>query len=58
MSDQMLNVKQVAEYLGVSQGLVYKMIQEDGFPHLTIGRKIRIPGSWVQEWVENQRRNA
>ncbi len=39
----LLNVKQLADLLGVSDSSVYELIQEDDFPSLRIGKRIVIP---------------
>ena len=47
----LLNVKQLADLLGVSESSVYELIQEDGFPSLRIGKRIVIPKEELREWI-------
>ena len=47
----LLNVKQLAELLGVSDSSVYEPIQEDDFPSLRIGKRIVIPKEELREWI-------
>ena len=47
----LLNVKQLADLLGVSDSSVYELIQEDGFPSLRIGKRIVIPKEELREWI-------
>ena len=47
----LLNVKQLANLLGVSDSSVYELIQEDGFPSLRIGKRIVIPKEELREWI-------
>ena len=47
----LLNVKQLADLLGVSDSSVYELIQEDGFPSLRIGKRIVIPKEKLREWI-------
>lgn len=47
----LLNVKQLADLLGVSNSSVYELIQEDGFPSLRIGKRIVIPKEELREWI-------
>ena len=47
----LLNVKQLADLLGVSDSSVYELIQEDGFPSLRIGKRIVIPKEEPREWI-------
>ena len=50
----LLNVKQLADLLGVSDSSVYKLIQEDGFPSLRIGKRIVIPKEELREWISTR----
>ena len=47
----LLNVKQLADLLGVSDSSVYELIQEDNFPSLRIGKRIVIPKEELREWI-------
>ena len=47
----LLNVKQLADLLGVSDSSVYELTQEDGFPSLRIGKRIVIPKEELREWI-------
>ena len=47
----LLNVKQLADLLGVSDSIVYELIQEDGFPSLHIGKRIVIPKEELRVWI-------
>lgn len=47
----LLNVKQLADLLGVSDSSVYELIQEDDFPSLRIGKRIVIPKEELREWI-------
>ena len=47
----LLNVKQLADLLGVSDSSVYEIIQEGGFPSLRIGKRIVIPKEELREWI-------
>ena len=47
----LLNVKQLADLLGVSGSSVYELIQEDDFPSLRIGKRIVIPKEELREWI-------
>ena len=46
-----LNVKQLADLLGVSDSSVYELIQENGFPSLRIGKRIVIPKEELRGWI-------
>ena len=47
----LLNVKQLAELLGVYDSSVYELIQEDDFPSLRIGKRIVIPKEELRKWI-------
>ena len=47
----LLNVKQLAELLGVSDSSVYELIQKDDFPSLRIGKRIVIPKEELRKWI-------
>ena len=50
----LLNVKQLADLLGVSDSSVYELTQEDGFPSLRIGKRIVIPKEELREWISTR----
>ena len=50
----LLNVKQLADLLGVSDSSVYELIQEDDFPSLRIGKRIVIPKEELREWISTR----
>ena len=47
----LLNAKQLADLLGVSDSSVYELIQGDGFPSLRIGKRIVIPKEELRVWI-------
>ena len=47
----LLNVKQVASVLGISDSGAYELIQEDDFPSLRIGKRIVVPKENLQQWI-------
>ena len=47
----LLNVKQLAELLGVSDSSVYELIEEEDFPSLRIGKRIVIPKEELRKWI-------
>ena len=49
----MLTVKQVAHRLGVSKGLVYKLVSGGRLGAYRIGAAIRITEEQVREYLEN-----
>ena len=49
----LLNVKQVARLLGISDSGAYELIQEDDFPSLRIGKRIVVPKEELRKWISN-----
>ena len=47
----MLNMKQLANLLGISDASAYELIQEEGFPSLRIGKRIVVPKEELQNWI-------
>ena len=47
----LLNVKQLAALLGVSDSSVYELIEEEDFPSLRIGKRIVIPKEELRKWI-------
>ena len=48
----LLNVKEAAGLLGVSDTSIYDQIREKKFPHLRIGKRIMVPKTELQQWIE------
>ena len=49
----LLNVKQVASLLGISDSSAYELIQEDDFPSLRIAKRIVVPKENLQQWISD-----
>jgi excisionase family DNA binding protein len=50
--DAHLSVRQIAEWLNVSQDAVYKLVQAGHLPDRRVGGQIRIPAAAVGEYLE------
>lgn len=46
--------REVASYLGVSRGMVYKLIREGRLPYIEVGEAKRIPWDAVFEYTGRQ----
>ena len=51
----LLTVREVADQLGVSQGLVYKLIRNGDLESHRIGSAIRVSAQQVEEYLERSR---
>ncbi|MDX8045447.1 helix-turn-helix domain-containing protein [Gracilibacillus sp. S3-1-1] len=49
-----LTVEEVAEYLGISTDMVYKMVREKALVHFRIGRRILFKRHAIDEWIDKQ----
>lgn len=52
-----LNVKQLAEYLGVGMNTAYQVVKMPDFPALKLGKRIVIPVDLLENWITNQTKN-
>jgi excisionase family DNA binding protein len=49
-----LNVKSASLYLGVSRGVLYKMVKAQAIPHHKIGQKILFIREELDQWIERK----
>lgn len=47
-----LTANEVAEYLGVSRDLVYKLVRENKIVHVKIGSRILFRKASIDQWLE------
>lgn len=52
MSDLTVSVAEAAERVGVSDWLIYRLINEGKFPHRRLGRRIVIPVHALERWID------
>jgi len=50
------NTKEVATYLGVSFGLIRKLILKKEIPYFKVGTSIRFKKSTIDDWTSKQER--
>ena len=50
----MLSVIQVAEVLGISKTSAYELVHFDGFPSITIGKRLIVPKDKFIEWIKTK----
>lgn len=51
MYQEILTVKELAEYLRVGHNVAYRLVHSKGFPTLKLGRKILIPVEELKKWI-------
>lgn len=52
--DQMHTVEAVAPRAGMSKQALYAACRAHQFPHVRIGKRIRIPESLLEKWIQEQ----
>ena len=52
MNDRWLSVDEIAEYLGITRGTVYKWVGRLGLPTHKIGRLLKFSKPEIDEWVK------
>jgi len=53
-----LNIKQVAEYLGVSEKTVYRLLDKEEIPAVKVGRQWRFYMGDVESWLKKEKPEA
>lgn len=48
----------MGDVLGVSRASAYDLVKREGFPAVIIGRRILIPISSLERWLEEQAANS
>ena len=55
MEKRLLNIKEVSEYLGISQKGLYNMIYRREIPFIKIGGRVRFDIIDLDKWIERQK---
>ena len=58
MSDQILTVKEVADYLKINERTVYRMAAGDKIPALKVGASWRFKQKEIDDWINCQHNSA
>ncbi len=54
MTKMTMSVDEMAAAIGISRPKAYELAHSDGFPVIRIGRRIRIPVTELERWLERQ----
>ena len=57
MTDQIITVKEVADYLKVNERTVYRMATAGTIPAFKVGGSWRFKQSAIEEWIKEQSNN-
>lgn len=49
-----LSVEEVANYLGCGRSTAYELVRKQDFPTIRLGRRIIVPLTALQEWLQKQ----
>ena len=58
MTDQILTIKEVADYLKVNERTVYRMATAKKIPAFKVGGSWRITQAELEKWIKEQHNNA
>ncbi|MBM3282764.1 helix-turn-helix domain-containing protein [Candidatus Gottesmanbacteria bacterium] len=56
LSQGFLNIRQIADYLGIKASTIYSLVERKGIPHYRVGRLVRFRKTEVDEWMAGQRK--
>ena len=57
MSDEILTLKEVAEYLKLAQKTAYRLAAEGKLPGFKMGGSWRFKETHIEQWIENQKKD-
>ena len=52
MEKRLLSIIEAAEWLGLSQSYLYKLVESEQIPHIRFGRAIRFDIKELEEWLK------
>lgn len=55
MNDEVLTIREVAEYLKVNEKTVYGLAQQNRIPAFKVGGQWRFRRGDIQSWIEDQK---
>ena len=55
MARRFINIKELAEYLGMSRGTLYVWVCHKKIPHLKIGGLVKFDMSDIEKWIRRRR---
>ena len=58
MPNDMMNIKQAAEILGIGTSTVYRLCDQNTIPHIKIGGSIRLRRSTLENFLTAQESTA
>lgn len=56
MNDDILTIKELSDYLKVSEKTIYRMVSRNEIPAFKMGTTWRFQKLAIEEWIKNQSR--
>lgn len=56
MSDEIMTIREVADYMKMNERTIYKLAQGGEIPAVKVANQWRLKKRWVDEWLESQMR--
>lgn len=57
MSDTILTIREVAEFLRVTEKTIYRMASEKRIPAFKVGGSWRFDKTDIEKWIEDNKKN-
>lgn len=58
LPDEILTIREVADYLKVTERTLYRLVQEDSIPAVKVGNSWRFRRQDLERWITKQSRAA
>ena len=55
MTDDILTIKEVADYLKLTERTLYRLVQEGRVPGFKVGNSWRFKRADIEDWIERQK---
>ena len=55
---KVMNVKEIKDYLSVSESTIRKLVRENKIPYFRVASKILFEQEKIEQWIENQQSNS
>ena len=55
MADDILTIKEVADYLKLTERTLYRLVQEGKIPGFKVGNSWRFKRADIERWIEDQK---
>ena len=54
MEKHTLNISELAEYLNIGRNNAYNLTRKEGFPCVSIGKRLIVPIKALEEWLAEE----